>query len=167
VIFAVLFLVFVALVLLLQGGAARKNAEVLYSDTGAEAVPAEPLRSERYRLIGKPDYLLRKKKQLIPIEVKKHACPASGVPYRSEQLQLAANCLLVEEAYETPVRYGELHYGDGRVLRVSFDKALRRELMDMLEEIEQAEIGKQRRSHSERSRCAGCAFRGRCGEELE
>ncbi len=164
-IFAILVLVFLALVLLLKQ-TATQSSRILYSDTGSELIPAKPLRSDRHRLIGKPDYLVQRKKLLIPIEVKKHNCPPSGVPYLSEKLQLAANCLLVEEAYNKPVRYGELHYGDGRMVRVQFNQALRRELFSVLEEMRFMAGTEQRRSHSERSRCLNCSFRGRCGQEL-
>ena len=34
------------------------SGRVVYSDTGAEEVVEKPLRSQRYGLVGRPDYLL-------------------------------------------------------------------------------------------------------------
>ena len=56
---------------------------------------AEPLYASGANLAGKPDYLVRRWRYVLPVEVKSGPAPAE--PYRSHVLQLAAYCLLVEE----------------------------------------------------------------------
>ena len=75
------------------------SGTVVYSDTGAWQRVEKPLRSRRYGIVGKPDYLVemadRGRKKTIPVEVKSRRRPA--VPYEGHVLQLGAYCLLVEE----------------------------------------------------------------------
>ncbi|MFQ6059504.1 MAG: hypothetical protein ACE5MB_11570 [Anaerolineae bacterium] len=75
-------LILAALVLLWRARAQRREAglpagRVVYADTGAWAGCEKPLFSRRYRLTGKPDYLVEERGQVIPIEVKpSRAAPA-------------------------------------------------------------------------------------------
>ena len=90
--------------LLWQGGRQRKRSglpagSVVYSDTAEWQETEEPLRSRRYGLVGRPDYLVQMRdggrRFVVPVEVKSRARPAR--PYDSHILQLAAYCLLVED----------------------------------------------------------------------
>ncbi|MGA8025976.1 MAG: Dna2/Cas4 domain-containing protein [Bryobacteraceae bacterium] len=141
------------------------QGEILYSDMGSERIKPEALTSERYRLTGKPDYIIRTKEGLVPVEVKSRARSRRGAAYANHRLQLASNCLLVEETHGAHVAYGEIHYAD-QIIRVHFDENARRELLKTLECMH-ASVGiEQRRIHRERARCAGCGHRGNCGQEL-
>jgi len=163
-----LLLLLVALFLL---SLARRGREVsglppgrvVYVDSRDwEEVPA-PLRAPRYRLVGRPDYLLRNGQAIIPVEVK----PARRAvrPYEADLLQLAAYCLLVEEEYGISPPHGLLVYAD-RTFAVPFDGALRERLLESLAEMSAArpeeEVG---RSHEQPARCAVCSMRRHCGEE--
>ena len=53
------------------------------------------LRSERYGLTGRPDYILERGGEIIPVEVKSGRKPPG--PLFSHVLQVAAYCLLLEE----------------------------------------------------------------------
>ena len=91
--------------LLLWTGRRRRAAtglpagEVVYSDTGMWQEVREPLRSRRYGLVGRPDYLVQvteKGRQVtVPVEVKSRKQPAR--PLDGHVLQLGAYCLLVED----------------------------------------------------------------------
>jgi hypothetical protein len=59
--------------------------ELIYADDGNH----ELLISDRYQLVGKPDYILDVAGQLMPVERKSRPLPAAG-PYKSEMLQMAA-----------------------------------------------------------------------------
>ena len=87
---------------------------VLYRDTGEWQETERPLRSRRYGLVGRPDYLVqtrdRGKSFVVPVEVKSRARPAQ--PYASHILQLATYCLLVEENFDAAPPYGLLRYAD-------------------------------------------------------
>jgi len=137
---------------------------VIYADTGAWSRCGRPLFSPRYRLTGKPDYLVHTDKGPIPVEVKSAAAPMR--PYRSHLLQLAAYCLLVEEQEGRPPPYGILKYRD-RAFEVEYTPALRRELLSTLERIRR-DLRARRvdRNHSEPNRCRGCGYRRRCDQRL-
>ena len=97
---AALFLAGLGVWLLVRSGRARRvtglpQGRVTYVDTGAWDRTDRPLYSNRYRLTGRPDYLVRSRRHIIPVEVKSGLAPQQ--PYRTHLLQLAAYCLLVEE----------------------------------------------------------------------
>lgn len=140
---------------------------VLYQDTEEMEAPERPLRSRRYGLVGRPDYLVRTrdggKSFVVPVEVKSRARPAR--PYDSHILQLAAYCLLVEDNFEAAPPYGLLRYADA-TLQIPFTDELRRRVLEAAAEIRQArrapEVG---RSHDEPRRCVSCGYRSACGGE--
>jgi CRISPR/Cas system-associated exonuclease Cas4 (RecB family) len=65
--------------------------------------------SHRFRLAGRPDYVTRGRRGLVPAEIKSRACGSRG-PHPSERAQLLAYCLLVEEAFNASVHAGVLQY---------------------------------------------------------
>jgi CRISPR-associated exonuclease Cas4 len=155
------------------------RGELLYSDTGrpvgrlAPTVTDEqgarverPLRSRRYELSGRPDYLVRTAEGVVPVEAKSAAAPAGG-PYESHVFQLAAYCLLVEDALGERVPYGLIRYRDGEA-RVAYTAELREDLLALLAEMREArEAAEVHRSHEEPRRCARCGVREHCDERLD
>ena len=155
------------------------GGQILYSDTGyavGRISPTEknkegdrqerPLISRRFGLIGKPDYLIETDEGIIPIEVKSTKCPANGRAYDSHIMQLAAYCLLVEEAIGQDVPYGIIRYADCEVT-LDYTSELRDELIELLEEIEEARLAVDvHRSHNDAQRCKGCSMRESCDEAL-
>ncbi|MCA1554796.1 MAG: CRISPR-associated protein Cas4 [Chloroflexi bacterium] len=138
--------------------------EVVYADTGAWQRNERPLFSKTYQLTGKPDYLVRDGRRVIPVEVKSRSAPAS--PYRSHVMQLAAYCLLVEDALGASAPYGFVHYRD-KTFRVEFTSALRAELLSLLVEMREAQHASVvHRDHDVAARCARCGFQEMCGESL-
>jgi hypothetical protein len=111
--------------LFLHDKAARLPGEMIYRDADGRA---ESLLSDRYGLKGKPDYVLRSRGALLPVEVKSRACGSRG-PYDSEKAQLFAYCLLVEDQWDTTARAGILQYRDRRMLL----ETLKAEVDDYLE----------------------------------
>ena len=155
--------------LLLRAWAARRETglpagRVAYVDTGAWERCERPLFSNRRRLTGRPDYLVRSRKGLIPVEVKSGRAPRQ--PYPSHILQLAAYCLLVEEQEGQRPPHGVLKYQD-RAFEIDYTPALRAELLrvlaDMHRDLEADTVG---RSHEEAARCRGCGYRERCDQRL-
>ena len=69
--------------------------------------PSKALVSDRYKLAGKPDYLLNVDGKIIPVEFK--TSPNNKIK-DGHVLQLASYCLLVEECYKQKVEYGILDY---------------------------------------------------------
>jgi CRISPR-associated exonuclease Cas4 len=137
---------------------------VIYVDTGAWDRCERPLFSNRHRLTGRPDYLVRQRDGIVPVEVKSGSAPEQ--PYRAHVLQLAAYCLLVEEREGRSPAYGILKYQD-RAFEVDYTPALRSELLDSLTAMQRA-LGSRdvHRDHDEPARCQGCGFREQCDQRL-
>lgn len=140
------------------------NGEIIYADHGKWGKPKKPLYDSNLGLTGKPDYLIRRKNTIIPVEVKSGWAPT--VPYDSHKLQLAAYCLLVEGYYGVRPSYGLLRYRN-RTFRVQFNKELENQVLDMLDEIrQQKEQDEVWRSHRHKRRCARCGYRNICDQRL-
>ena len=163
-------LLFLAAWLALRARGERKRAglpqgEVVYADTGRWSAVSKPYFSARHRLTGKPDYLVDSPEGLIPVEVKRTAAPPGGRAYASHVMQLAAYCLLVEDAQGRPPPYGLIRYGDATV-RVDFTPLLRDELLATLAEMRERRGGRTvDRSHVEPARCRGCGVRHACSKQ--
>jgi len=137
--------------------------EIVSSDMG-DWVSAGPLFSARYRLAGKPDYMVETKDGLIPIEVKpgRRACE----PYAADVLQLAAYCLLVEEVCGRRPSHGLLRYAD-RTFRIPYEPALETALHDTLAAMRaDVRCTDVPRNHADPSRCRFCGLREDCGQSL-
>jgi len=151
----------------IRSAAGLPPGRLAYADTGDWRPPEKPLFSARYGLAGKPDYLVATQSGLVPVEVKSSLAPAE--PYPSHVLQLAAYCLLLEEAEGQAPPYGLLKYKDA-VFEIRYTYAVRDELLRLLDEMRQwhswsSEHGVPR-GHNEPRRCAGCGYRSMCDESL-
>lgn len=139
------------------------QGRLVYADTGRWSAVAQPYFSPRYRLTGKPDYLVDSDDGLAPVEVKHTAAPPGGQAYASHAMQLAAYCLLVEEAHGEMPPYGLIRYDDATV-QLDYTQTLRSDLLELLEQVracrDLADVG---RSHREPARCRACGVRHACG----
>jgi CRISPR-associated exonuclease Cas4 len=132
----------------------RPNDKALYSPT--------------HNLTGKPDYVVETPteipKAIIPVEVK--STPAPEIPYLGHLLQLAAYCLLIEEATGRTPPHGLLKYADA-LYEVDFTQELRRELLDTMAEMRQDRLAENvKRNHHQPGKCLACGFRDVCEEAL-
>lgn len=142
---------------------------VVYHDAGAEQVVAQPLISQRYRLIGKPDYLVETthagRRTLIPVEVKSQRRPS--LPLESHVLQLATYCLILEDLYGAPPPHGVLRYNDG-VFTVPYTAELRRAVLEAADDIRAGRTANDMpRSHQVRVRCLHCSYQAACGDRWQ
>jgi CRISPR-associated exonuclease Cas4 len=141
------------------------QGRLVYADTAAWSEVSKPYYSERHRLTGKPDYLVDGDDGLIPVEVKAGPAPPGGKPYASHILQLAAYCLLLEDAHGQAPPYGYIHYA-GATVQIDFDDALRARLIETLAAMRQSLAGPDvARSHDDPARCAACGVRHACGRQ--
>jgi len=129
---------------------------ILYSDLN---VPAAPLFSKRSRLAGKPDYIVQKEKQCIPVEVKS----GGGThPHQSHVLQLAAYCQLLEDTSGMFVPEGILVYNNVPYT-IAFDPKLRFELESVMKSMRASlRNGVIKRNHQEPGRCRHCSMKRYC-----
>jgi CRISPR-associated exonuclease Cas4 len=140
------------------------GGRVVYADTSAWGRVEKPLYDRVLDLTGRPDYLVRQGKTIIPVEVKSGRAPEA--PYDSHIYQLAAYCLLVEKTYRRRPPYGLIHYPN-RTFAVDYTEALESSLLDVLAEMRSLD-GESRvgRSHEERARCNHCGYQNDCEERL-
>ncbi len=69
------------------------KSETIYS--GHKEILKKALFSEKYGLIGRPDFILHTKDGLLPLEIK--SSKKLRKPYFSHTMQLISYCLLIEE----------------------------------------------------------------------
>lgn len=136
--------------------------KITYSDLN---VPAKPLFSKRYRISGKPDYIIRKNKHYIPVEVK------TGHHYelqKNHMFQLATYCQLLEDTYGDLVPYGMLIYNDtSQQYQVPFNPKLRFELESTINKMRrELKTGKIARNHQDRYRCESCSMQENCSMKI-
>lgn len=135
------------------------------ADTGNWRPLAAPLRSRRYALVGKPDYVLDTRDGTVPVEVKPSRRAAA--PYESDVLQLAAYCLLLEDTEGQPPRYGLLRYAE-RTFRIPYTPQLRARLLATLDDMRlDAATDEVDRSHEQAARCRSCGFWDTCDQRLD
>ena len=167
--FPIVLLALAVLVWLLARLARRRTGlptgQVVYSDTGGWSRLEKPLFSAALQLSGKPDYLVRQRQAVIPVEVKSGQAPPGG-PHPGHRYQLAAYCALVTEAYGRRPKYGLIQYAD-RALTVPYTSQLESELRALLDDMRAgADAADMPRSHDSPARCRACGFLEVCDEAL-
>ena len=156
-------LIFIASVLLRQR-TGLPEGRVIFSDTGAWQRNEQSLFSKQYRVVGKPDYLIENRGELIPVEVK--SSPAPSQPRAGHVLQLATYCLLVEETFGNRPRYGIIQYAD-KQFAIDYTPELERELLRVIDAMrEDLRTGDAHRNHKDARRCATCGVSDACAEQL-
>jgi CRISPR-associated exonuclease Cas4 len=121
-------------------------------------VPTPTLSADHLGLVGRPDHLLRSGRHLIPVEQK----PRARRIQPSHVMQVAAQCLLVQEVFGVRPPHGIVVLADGWE-RVEFTPELERRLRSTMAEMREwlgadAEPG----AHYVKAKCARCAFSGTC-----
>ncbi|MBN1280990.1 MAG: CRISPR-associated protein Cas4 [Candidatus Thermoplasmatota archaeon] len=133
---------------------------VVYTDLN---VPATPLFSKRFRLSGKPDYILQRDGQFLPVEVK---TGGQSQPQQGHILQLAAYCLLIEEAFGVFVPEGILVYNT-KPYTIHFNPKLRFELESVIKTMRHLlRSGVVERNHNQPGRCQRCSMRQYCTSKI-
>ena len=162
-------LLFFALGLFWQASRQRSAAglpggQVIYSDTRQWGAVEKPFYDPLTGLTGKPDYVIKKGRQLIPVEVK--SSKVTDAPYDSHIYQLAAYCHLTMRETGTRPQYGILHYPN-RTYRIDYTLELENELMDIISDLRYQERRRNvSRSHESPGRCAHCGFQKNCDQSL-
>ena len=147
-----------------QKAAGLPGGRVIYTDTRGWGKLEKPLFYPALELTGKPDYLIEKDGQIIPVEVKSSRAPEA--PYDSHIFQLASYCLLVEKIYGKRPSHGIIHY-ENRDFAVDYTRELESALMELLADMKEDDVRRDvPRSHEQASRCARCGFRNVCDQSL-
>lgn len=117
------------------------------------------LRSERLGLAARPDHLVRVGQAVIPVEQK----PSARRAWRSHQLQVAAQCALVEDVTGIRPPHGLLVLANGVQEQVPFDAALEANLHATMAAMRQS-LATQAPPGPRWSgaRCRACSYRPVC-----
>ena len=123
--------------------------------------PSRVLRSARYGIAGKPDYLVQENGRIAPVELKPSR--ESDSPWLRDVVQLAAYCLLLEETEPRFAGYGYLRYAH-RTFRIDFTERVRGELLrtiaGMRADLTASDVLP---NHHDPRRCARCLLVAACG----
>ena len=103
-----------------------QKGEIAYNDLSR---PAKPLFSRKYRIAGKPDYIIKRNNHHIPVEFKSGS---HSHPLKNHVLQLAAYCQLIEENYNDFVSFGVLVYNQDNDFKIPFNPKIRFELEETI-----------------------------------
>jgi len=134
---------------------------ILYSDLN---FPAKPLFSNRFQLVGKPDFIIRKQNHSIPVEVKSGR---GTYPHQSQVFQLAAYCQILEDASGVFVPEGILLYNNVP-FSVAFDPKLRFELESVMKTMRTSlRSGTVKRNHDDARRCRHCSMKRYCTDVVQ
>ena len=111
--------------------------------------------------MGRPDHLVRLGHALIPVEQK----PSARRLQPSHVLQVAAQCLLVEEAYGVRPPYGVVALSGGIEERVPFTPLLERQLLATMAEMREfLATGAEPGARWVAPKCRACAYQQVCWE---
>jgi CRISPR-associated exonuclease Cas4 len=122
------------------------------------------LKSERYGLSGRPDYILKIDGEDIPVEVKTGRIPMG--PLFSHILQVATYCLLMSEENGKRVPYGILRY-EHIEHEIDYGEDLETLLLSKLREMRNLMAsGDVHRNHNREGKCRNCSRRFICPEKL-
>lgn len=120
--------------------------------------------SEKYGLRGKPDYIIEKEGEYIPVEEKTGRVPKG--PLFSHMIQIIAYCMLAEDSLGKKPSYGILRY-TGNIYRITYDENLKELVLQFRENILDAmKEGEAHRNHDRKGKCINCSRRELCPERL-
>ena len=138
-----------------------QDGKITYSDLSK---PGKPFFSKRYRIAGKPDYIVKKNKRYIPVEVK---TGTHNDPQKNHIFQLASYCHLLEENYGGFVPYGILVYNNTHQYKIPFDPKIRFEFENTLKNMRNAmKTGRIARNHNDCYKCKNCSMQIYCEDKL-
>ncbi|MDI6603626.1 MAG: CRISPR-associated protein Cas4 [Thermoanaerobacteraceae bacterium] len=141
-----------------------KRAKLLYIDKQEEVkrrnvIYGKLLRSEKYGISGKPDYIYELGSELIPLELKSTKVDDNS-PLFKDVMQLAAYFLIIEEVFGKKVIRGRIIY-QNTMFEIYNRKKVRKDLMKIIKNMRLMENGKY--DPEERGsfiKCRFCPCRG-------
>jgi CRISPR-associated exonuclease Cas4 len=145
------------------------SGRIIYSDTRVWQSVEQPLFDPALRLAGKPDYLVKSARGILPVEVK--SSHVNEAPYDSHVYQLMAYCRLVETTYQARPPYGILKYPQ-KTFAIDYTQELEQALTVLITQIRRDLNAMEKsdkeiaRSHDSAARCKGCGYRGICSQSL-
>jgi CRISPR-associated exonuclease Cas4 len=117
--------------------------------------------SERHKLVGRPDRIVKRGDSYIPEEWK-----SSKRVSQAHRLQLGAYFILIEEHYGVRPLFGVVVLGDGSRVEVPNTDALRREVLAVAERIRthRARLAESIPVNPPANKCCRCGQRANCAQ---
>lgn len=139
------------------------SGKIEYSDK----IRAPSYFSENYMLSGKPDYVLRKGDDHIPVEIKTGRVPRG--PLFSHILQVVAYCLLMEDEHGSQPPYGIVEYADQIQHKIDYDEKGKDLVLSKLDEMREILDGYKNpyRNHNRKGKCRNCSRKEACPLRLD
>jgi CRISPR-associated exonuclease Cas4 len=158
VISGLLALIFGALLLLWSSSTRKKEG---LGDGETLALDDLVMVSERLKILGRPDRIVRQGEFLIPEEWK----PSARRIYRGHRLQVGAYLLLVEEEFGLRPPFGVVVLSGGERVEVENTDELRAEILSAAEKIREhrREIEREIPVRQPAAKCRACGQRQNCG----
>jgi CRISPR-associated exonuclease Cas4 len=138
------------------------KGQIEYSDR----LHADSFFSEELMVSGKPDYILKKGDDHVPVEKKTGRIPRG--PLFSHILQVGAYCMLLEEHYGRKPPYGIIEYRDNHSFTIDYDDKLKELILSKLKEMKLIMSGEKKayRNHHRKNKCMRCSRRDNCAVKL-
>lgn len=135
------------------------KGELIYEDADGEG---EPLASNEYPLVGKPDYIVQLPDgRPVPVELKLKV-HSTTTPYSNDTIQVAAYCLILESYFEQAPTHGILRYAD-REFTIDYTPALRKKVIRLLSEMQRSTRQQPPPLTRQKvAKCRSCAFQPIC-----
>lgn len=154
-----------ALALIIGAVLAAVMALALFRAAGPLAEMEPLLVDEAHGIRGRPDYLLRHKRGLIPVELK--PLRTSRTLYESDRLQIGTYLMLVRAANPgATVPYGVVRYKE-TTFRVYLTEELEARCLAIAEKVRAARKATMvHRTHNIAAKCRACAHLTTCGEAI-
>ncbi len=122
-------------------------------------------KSKTHMISGRPDYVIKLGDHIIPVEVKKGRTPQG--PLFSHIIQVAAYCLLIEEATGKAPPYGIVKYPE-QEHEIEYNEDMKKVLLEKAQDVRRAlSVGDAHRNHNRPGKCRSCSRRTVCPERLE
>jgi len=139
-----------------------QQGKITYSDLNK---PAKCLFSNKLKISGKPDYIIKRKDKYIPVEFKTGDYKK---PQKNHILQLATYCQLVEDNYKSFVPYGILVYNNKKQYKISYNPQLRFELENTIKQMRSIlKTNKIDMNHNSFYRCKNCSMEKYCNIKIK
>jgi len=135
-----------------------------YGVEDGERLFDEMIISSRLHLIGKPDMIILRDEEVVPVDYK----DSTSKPGPHVRIQLAAYGLLAAEKFSRPARHGFVYSLPlRRATEIKFTPALNKKVTRAVAAMLQAVSGEQMPSPpSKRGPCINCEFRRFCNDVL-
>lgn len=138
--------------------------KLFYSDekTGnrkQDVIYSKLLKSERFSIQGKPDFIFKGKNTFIPVELKSGNINDDRLPHSGDLMQLVAYFIIIEENFDIAPKEGRIIYNDYMFI-IENTKKLRNQLIEVIKDMRLMLKDGENEPSCEYVKCRHCICRG-------